>query len=207
MSPERFLLYLGTWFLVALTPGPAVMCAMSQSTRYGFRHALAGIAGIQLAHFVFFGCVGFGLAALLATATAAFTVLRVVGAAYLFYLGVSILVATLRPAATVRVASPPPRRRSLFLQGFAIQITNPKALVFMSALLPQFIQPDHALALQLCILLATTIVVDAAVQIAYAYFAATGARSLRASGATVWLERAFGAALVLFGVRLLLARK
>lgn len=207
MSPERFLLYLGTCFLVALTPGPAVMCAMSQSTRFGFRHALAGIAGIQLAHFVFFGCVGFGLAALLATATTAFAVLRAVGAAYLLYLGVGILVATFRPSAAVLVISPPPRRRSLFLQGFAIQITNPKALLFMSALLPQFVLPEHGLALQLAILLATTIIVDASVQVAYAYFAATGARTLRASGAAVWLERAFGAALVLFGVRLLATRK
>jgi threonine/homoserine/homoserine lactone efflux protein len=205
MSIETFLLYLSTWSLVALTPGPAVMCAMSQATRYGFRHALAGVAGIQLAHFVFFGCVGFGLAALLATATTAFTVLRIVGAAYLLYLGGSVLVATFRPEAAGLVASTPPRRRNLLLQGFAIQITNPKALLFMSALLPQFIQPELGLPPQLAILLATTIVVDAMVQIAYAYFASQGAQSLRTSGVSLWLERAFGAALVLFGVRLLAA--
>ncbi len=207
MSSETFLLYLATWSLVALTPGPAVLCAMSQATRYGFRSALAGIAGIQLAHFVFFGCVGFGLAALLATATTAFAVLRVVGAAYLLYLGIGIVVATLRPRAAVPAPAPPPRRRNLLLQGFAIQITNPKALLFMSALLPQFIHPDRALVLQIAILLATTIVVDTVVQVAYAYFASRGARSLRTAGITVWLERAFGAALVLFGVRLLVARK
>ncbi len=207
MSIETFLLYLATWSLVALTPGPAVMCAMSQATRYGFRHALAGIVGIQLAHFVFFGCVGFGLAALLATATTAFAVLRIVGAAYLLYLGVSILVATFRPEKAGLTAATPPRRRNLLLQGFVIQITNPKALLFMSALLPQFIQPETTLMPQLAILLATTIVVDAMVQIAYAYFAVRGSRSLRATGVTIWLERAFGAALVLFGVRLMAARK
>jgi threonine/homoserine/homoserine lactone efflux protein len=207
MSIETFLLYLATWSLVALTPGPAVMCAMSQATRYGFRHALAGIAGIQLAHFVFFGGVGFGLAALLATATTAFTVLRIVGAAYLLYLGVSILVATCRPEEAGLVDAALPRRRNLLLQGFVIQITNPKALLFMSAFLPQFIQTEATLLPQLAILLATTIFVDAMVQVSYAYFAARGARSLRATGVTVWLERAFGAALVLFGVRLLAARK
>ena len=205
---ETFLIYLATWTVVSLTPGPAVMCAMSQATRYGFRQALAGITGILLAHFVFFACIAFGLAALLATATTAFTVLRIAGALYLLYLGIGIVVSTFRaPATTTSVAMTSPARRSLLLQGFAIQVTNPKALLFMSALLPQFIRPEHALALQLIVLLVTTVVVDGLVLAAYAYFASQGARSLRGAGVTLWLERAFGAALVVFGARLLVARK
>ena len=205
---EIFLLYLATWIVVSLTPGPAVMCAMSQATRYGFRHALAGIAGILLAHIVFFGCIAFGLAALLATATTAFTVLRVAGALYLLYLGIGIVAATFRPRAALSAeVVTPPARRSLLLQGFAIQVTNPKALLFMSALLPQFIRFELSLALQLSVLFATTVVVDGIVLAGYAYFAASGARSLRSSGVTLWLERAFGAALVMFGVRLLAARR
>lgn len=207
MDTQVFLLYLATWSLVALTPGPAVMCAMSHASRYGFRHSLAGIIGIQLGHFVFFGCAASGLAALLATATTAFTVLRFIGAAYLLYLGVRIIVSTFRSRPATQAAAIPPARRSLLLQGFAIQVTNPKALLFMSALLPQFIQPQHSLPLQLTILLATTIAVDVVVLGSYAYFAARGSQSLRASGVTLWLERIFGAALVLFGVRLLATRK
>jgi homoserine/homoserine lactone efflux protein len=207
MSPEIFLLYLATWSLVALTPGPAVMCAMSMATRYGWRHALAGIAGIQVAHFVFFGCVASGLAALLATATTAFTVLRLAGAAYLVYLGVRAIVATLRPPASGQPVVTPPARQNLFVQGLAIQITNPKALLFVSALLPQFIQPQHPLPLQLAVLLTTTVVIDVLVLGSYAAFAVRGARSLRASGFTVWLERVFGAALIAFGFRLLATRK
>jgi homoserine/homoserine lactone efflux protein len=207
MSTEVLLLYLATWSLVALTPGPAVMCAMSQATRYGFRHALAGIIGIQLGHFVFFGCVASGLVALLAAATTAFTVLRMVGAVYLFYLGVRIMASTFRRRVAEPAVATAPPRGSLLLQGFAIQVTNPKALLFMSALLPQFIQPQHSLALQLCVLLATTITVDMLVLSSYACFAMRGAQSLRASGVIVWLERAFGAALVLFGIRLFADRK
>jgi homoserine/homoserine lactone efflux protein len=206
MSAEIFLLYLGTWSLLALTPGPAVVCAMSHATRFGFRPALAGILGIQLGHFVFFGCVACGLAALLAKATAAFTILRVVGALYLMYLGIRIVVSTLRQRATEQPVTAPPARTGLLLQGLAIQVTNPKALLFMSALLPQFIQPHQPLALQLVILLATTIAVDTAVLTSYAWFAQRGTRSLRASGFTKWLERAVGATLVFFGVRLLAAR-
>jgi homoserine/homoserine lactone efflux protein len=205
---EMFLLYLATWTVVSLTPGPAVMCAMSQATRFGFRHSLAGIAGILSAHLVFFGCIALGLATLLATATTAFTVLKIAGALYLLYLGIGIVISTFRPHAAAAVTTDvAPARRSLFFQGLAIQITNPKALLFMSALLPQFIRPALPLAAQLVMLFVTTVAVDAIVIAGYAYFASQGARSLRGSAVTVWLERAFGTALVLFGVRLLAARK
>jgi homoserine/homoserine lactone efflux protein len=88
-----------------------------------------------------------------------------------------------------------------------IQLTNPKALLFVSALLPQFIDPQRSLPLQLVILLLTTVAVDFVVLSSYAFFTERSAQSLRRSGFSVWLERAFGAALVLFGVRLLLDRK
>lgn len=207
MSTEVLLLYLGTWSLVAVTPGPAVMGTMSFATRYGFRHALNGIAGIQLGHFVLYGCVACGLAALLATATTAFTALRIAGAVYLLYLGGRAIAATFRTRATVQPSPALPSRRNLFLQGLAIQVTNPKMLLFMSAFMPQFIQPQQPLPLQLSVLLATTIAVDVVVLCTYASVASRGAHSLRAAGVAVWLERAFGVALVLFGIRLLAARK
>ncbi len=209
MTLKLFLLYLATWSLVALTPGPAVMCAMSQATRYGFRASLAGISGTQAGNLVFFICTALGLATLLKTATTAFTVLQIVGTVYLFYLGVRVIVSSFRRSAALEAtpSSEPPAQRSLFLQGLAIQLTNPKALLFVSALLPQFIEPQRPLLLQLGILVTVTIAVDLVVLSSYAYFAERSARSFRASGISVWLERVFGAALVLFGFRLLLSRK
>ena len=203
MHTQTVLLYLLTWSLVALAPGPAVMCAMTHASRYGLRRALVGIAGIQLGHLVFFGCIASGLAALLATASTAFTLLRVAGALYLLYLGIRVILATFRTRAERALSYPLPGRRHLLLQGFFIQVTNPKALLFMSALLPQFIQPGRALALQLAVLLAITIAVDVLVLTAYACLAQRGVRSVRTPGVTVWLERAFGGALVFFGIRLL----
>src|SRR4030095_4202259 len=129
MTTETFILYLGTWALVALTPGPAVMCAMSHATRFGFRQALVGIAGIQFGHLVFFGCVASGLAALLAAAGPAFTILRTVGALYLVYLGVRIIASSVRSRSEAAVEVARPDRASLLLQGFVIQVTNPKALL------------------------------------------------------------------------------
>src|SRR5258708_10821064 len=96
MSTKIFLFYLVAWSLAALSPGPAVMSSMAQSTRYGFRSSLAGICGIQLGSSLFFICIALGLGTLLATATVAFTVLRVLGAIYLFYLGVRIIISSFR---------------------------------------------------------------------------------------------------------------
>jgi homoserine/homoserine lactone efflux protein len=141
MNLQLLLVYVATWTLVALTPGPAVLCAISHSTRFGFRASFAGICGIQTGNLLFFVGVAFGLAALLSSATAAFTVLRWVGAAYLFYLGIRILVGTIRRPVDDQVPVATRSGRNLFLQGLLIQITNPKALLFVSDLLPQFSKP------------------------------------------------------------------
>src|SRR5438132_3749976 len=107
MSIQIFLLYLGTWSLVALTPGPAVMCSMAQATRYGFRLSLAGIAGIELGNLLFFVCIALGLGALLATATTAFTVVRVLGAIYLLYRGARIILHTFRRSSSTEAGRAP----------------------------------------------------------------------------------------------------
>src|SRR5580698_134886 len=182
MSLQTFLLYLATWSLVALIPGPAVMCSVAQSTRYGFRASLAGIAGIQSGNFPFFVCIALGLGALLAKATTAFTVLRAVGAIYLFYLGARIIVSSFRHPAS-SVASPAaalPANRSLFFQGLLVQITNPKALLFVSALLPQFIDAHRTALPQLIVLVLTTIAVDLMVLSSYAFLARRGIQTFRA---------------------------
>jgi len=209
MSLRFLILYFATWLLVALTPGPAVICSMTQATRYGFRPSLAGISGIQLGHAVFFTCIAFGLGTLLATATTAFTVLRSLGALYLLYLGARVIVSTYRrPRPTVtRPVAPLPGHRSLFLQGLLVQLTNPKALLFFSALLPQFIDPQRPAQPQLVILGLTTVSVDSIVLSSYAFLAHRGIQSYRASRLSAWLERVFGAVLVFFGFRLLLSRK
>ena len=209
MSRQIFLLYFATWLVVALTPGPAVMCSMAQATRYGFRSSLAGICGIQSGNFLFFVCVALGLGTLLTKATVAFTILRMIGATYLFYLGTRIILSTFRRSRsrTAQPAASLPAQRSLFLQGLLIQLTNPKALLFISALLPQFIDPHRSASIQLVILVLTTIAVDLVVLSSYAYFAQRGIQTLRMSRWSAWLERVFGTALVFFGARLLFSRK
>jgi len=207
MPLDTFLLYLATWTLVALSPGPAVMFSMSQATRHGMRGAVAGTAGIMVGHVLVFGAVAFGLAAVLASYSGAVMTIRIVGALYLMYLGAKMLFAKPRNG-EVAVTTPAPRAHGgLVLQGLAVQLTNPKLLLFVLALLPQFIHPGYPLALQVAVMLAVTIVIDSIALLAYAKLATHGARALKGSRAIAWLERAFGGALIFFGVKLLLSRK
>jgi homoserine/homoserine lactone efflux protein len=95
----------------------------------------------------------------------------------------------------------------LFLQGVLVQLTNPKALLFVSALLPQFIETGRPIVLQLAVLVCITIAVDTLVLGTYGYLARRGAEQFRRSWVSSWLERLFGVALVVFGVRLVIAKK
>jgi homoserine/homoserine lactone efflux protein len=202
MSLDTFLLYLAAWTLVALSPGPAVMFAMSQAARHGMRGATFGTAGILLGHFVCFLLVAFGLAALLASVNGAMTAIRIVGALYLMYLGARMILSKPREAAALPVAA---RKADggIALQGLLVQLTNPKNLMFVLAFLPQFIAQDRPLLPQLGIMLTVTVVIDAICLLAYAQIAARGARALKGSRVVMCIERVFGAALIVFGVRLL----
>ncbi len=208
MDLNVFLLYLAAWTLLALSPGPAVFFTMGLAARHGMRGAIAGTVGISIAHVVVFTAIAFGLLALLASFSGAMTALRVVGAIYLMYLGVRMILNKARTETPVAGAiSRPPAHGGLILQGILVQLTNPKLLLFMLALLPQFIRPDHPLLLQLAIMMTVTIVIDAIALLAYANLAAHGARVLKGSRVITWVERVFGGALILFGVKLLLDKR
>lgn len=208
MDLDVFLLYLTAWTLLALSPGPAVFFSMGLAARHGMRGAVAGTIGISIAHVVVFAAIAFGLLALLASFSGAMTAIRIVGAIYLMYLGARMILNKARTETPVADAMPkPPAHGGIILQGILVQLTNPKLLLFMLALLPQFIRPDHPLLLQLAIMMTVTIVIDAIALLAYANLAAHGSRVLKGSRIITWIERAFGGALVLFGVRLLLDRR
>jgi len=205
---DTFLLFLATWTLVAVSPGPAVMFVMSQTARHGMRGGVAGTLGIVSGHLFTFSAVALGLAAVLAKYSEAVTAIRIVGALYLMYLGVKMLWSRPRAMSTEASAdSAPPARHGIVLQGLAVQLTNPKNLLFVLALLPQFIRPGYPLLLQLGIMLVVTILIDGAVLLAYANLAAHGARALKGSRVIAWLERLFGAALIFFGIKLMLSRQ
>jgi homoserine/homoserine lactone efflux protein len=208
MAVDTFLLYLAAWTLVALSPGPAVFFTMSQAARHGMHGAIAGTTGILSGHLVCFTFVALGLAAVLAKLDGAMTVIRIVGALYLMYLGLRMILSKMQSVPDVRAAAPkPPAKGSILLQGLLVQLTNPKNLMFVLAFLPQFISAERPLLPQLAIMLSVTVIIDGVFLMGYAQIAMRGARALKGSQVITWLERAFGAALVFFGLNLLLSRK
>ena len=185
MNIESLLLYLSTWLLVALTPGPAVIYVMSQTARYGLQAGLRGIVGIQLGNLIFFLCIAVGLVTLLSAITNAFVVLQIAGAAYLLYLGLRMIISSFQRAPLKRhfpPCRPAEAGGNLVVQAVLLQLTNPKALVFVSALVPQFLDPDRQLMFQMAILLSCTVAVDAVVLGSYVLLADRGRQALRHTG-------------------------
>jgi len=207
MELRTLLFYFATWTIVAITPGPAVMYAMATAARHGWRAGWAAICGIQAGNFVLFAAVALGLGALLSTSSSALTVLRMAGVAYLLWLGAGVFVRSFKTETKLEVRHETGRDRKSAVKGLLVQVTNPKALLFVTALLPQFIEPSRSPSAQLAILVVTTVCVDAVVLSIYVLIACRGAETFRRSRFKAWCERVYGAALVGFGLRLLAARE
>lgn len=114
---------------------------MSQTAKWGIQAGFRGILGIQIGDVIFFGGIALGLITLVAGATNALGVVQIAGAGYLLYLGLRMIISSLRRAPEKTI---PAHRRgqgsgNVVVQGLSVQLTNPKALMFVSALVPQFL--------------------------------------------------------------------
>lgn len=203
MGFEIWALFAVTELLLCLTPGPAVLLVVSQGMRLGARASVAGNAGVLSGSALYFVLSALGLGGLLLASATLFQVVKWAGAAYLVYLGVRMVLSTFGRVREEDGQPEPaePDRGRLFSQGFLTQVTNPKALVFFTALVPQFVSPGGDLVLQFAILGVTSVAVEFVVLLAYGWTAERGARLLGARAATLF-ERAGGTLLVVMGVGL-----
>lgn len=171
MSWTMWLAFLAAALVIAVSPGPGAVLSMSTGLRYGYAAALRAIAGLQIALLLQLCVVALGLGAVLATSEAAFAVVKFAGAAYLIWLGVQKWRSPPEPIGGdgegLRVQS----RRQLYAQGILVNLTNPKAIVFIAALVPQFIVPDQPQWPQFAIIGATMVGVDVMVMSCYALLA------------------------------------
>ncbi len=167
MSLDNWLLYVATVLVFMIAPGPSHLLILSTSLANGFRRSLATAAGDLSANVIQMLLAGLGLAAILAATRFGLAAVKWCGVAYLVWLGVRQIVGSFQTAdAESRLE--PASLSSLYLRGFLTSAANPKAVVFFAALFPQFIEPDSPLALQLAILGATYVVVDACFLLTYA---------------------------------------
>jgi len=139
--------------VLIVIPGPSVLFVVGRAVSYGHRVALASVAGNTLGLFLVMTLVAVGLGAIVAESIVVFTVIKLVGAAYLVWLGVQAL----RHRREMRVDTAVPRmpltRRSAVRQGLVVGISNPKGFLIFAALLPPFVDPDRsAVPLQMFVL-------------------------------------------------------
>ena len=199
MALSTWLAYLLAAILIAISPGPGAATSMSTGLNHGYWAALRAIGGLQLALVIQLLIVAAGLGALLMTSTTAFDVMKFCGAAYLVWLGIQKW--RVRPA-TPDEETVVHRPDGLFLQGLLVNLTNPKAIIFMAALTPQFIDPTRPQWLQFLIIGATMCGVDIIIMSIYALLAARLRFWLRNACAMRMQNRFFGAIFIGAGVLL-----
>jgi homoserine/homoserine lactone efflux protein len=167
MTLESWLLFVLTEGALCLTPGPAVLLVLSQGLRHGARASVFANLGILTGNALYFALSATGLGAVLMASYEAFSAVRWLGAAYLIWLGVTAFFGKSSPIAWTSAPAGPVTGGRTFLNGIVLQVANPKALVFFTALLPQFIDPRGSVLTQVAILGVTSVVLEFFVLLGY----------------------------------------
>ena len=193
--------------LIAISPGSGAVLSMSHGLAYGIRKASATVLGLQLGLILVLVIAGAGVGSLLLASSLAFTIVKTIGALYLIYLGIAQWRARAEagPVSTAGLAAHPSFGKRV-MTGFLTNATNPKGIIFMVAVLPQFINQKAPLLPQLAILGVTMVVIDSTVMHGYAALASSMQRFFRDVRAVKIQNRIFGAVLVLMGSLLFLVQ-
>lgn len=185
--------------VLAVTPGPANLFSIATGMERGRRAVLLAVAGMNLATLVWFGAAALGLGALVTAFPAAFRWIAIAGALYVGWLGVSSIRSALKPrSSTVGDLQAVQTRRPAFVDGFLVQLANPKAVLFFTAVLPPFLDVDRPAAPQLALFAAAVILMDVITMTTYGLGGAALARRMDEPR----FQRGFG---VIVGVLLLTA--
>ena len=208
---QHLWLFIVSGLLLNITPGPDSLFIMARSASQGWRAGFIACWGIGSGVFVHVFAAALGLSALLATSAMAFTVVKVVGAGYLVWIGIGML--RQRAAADeTAVVDAAPRAipyGAIFRQGFLTNVLNPKVALFFLAFVPQFIAPDAPSKPLAFIVLGVIFNINGMLWChSLALFTAFASRRLKVGAALGrWLNRTMGAVFVALGAKLALATR
>ena len=190
-------LFVPTQTVLCLTPGPAVLLVLATALRRGPRASAVSTLGILSANTIYFALSATGLGALLLASYRIFFLVKWAGAAYLIYLGVKALLSKSNTLARSEVAAGANRSsHRLFVDGLLLQLSNPKAIVFFAALLPQFIDPKGDLVMQVVVLGITSVVIESLVLLCYGIVAGRAMAVARQPRYATWANRVSGVLLI-----------
>ncbi|MCC2676288.1 MAG: Lysine exporter protein [Ramlibacter sp.] len=207
---QQLLIFIAAGWLLNLTPGPDVLYIVTNALRSGARAGIVAGLGITTGCFVHVFAAALGVSALLATSATAFTLLKWLGAAYLVWVGLKLLLAKapeqVADLKSLAQAPAPAGLGAVFLGGFWTNVLNPKVAIFFLAFVPQFIAPDAADKALAFVLLGVLFNVNSIpVNSGWALAAAWMARRDAVQRGMHWLDRVAGAMFIAFGARLALA--
>jgi homoserine/homoserine lactone efflux protein len=197
LALELWLLYLAAAIGLSLTPGPNGLLALTHGAIYGNRRTLNTIAGGLFGFAVVIGLSMFGIGALLAAASELLIVLKILGGAYLVWLGIQVWRS---PAIGATQTTRGMTNWGLVQSGALAALSNPKGILFFVAFLPQFINPNSSLLLQFLIMAGTFL----AVEFVYEFVVATMATKIQPFLARFGrrVNRVFGSLFIGIGVAL-----
>jgi len=201
-------LFIASGLLLNIIPGPDAILIMSRSAAQGWRAGSAAALGIGSGTCVHVIAAALGLSAVLATSALAFTVVKWIGAVYLVYMGMTLLLSRKKTTAPRAAPSALPLRK-IYLQGFLTNIFNPKVALFFLAFVPQFIEPHASHKALAFIVLGAVFNINGML---WCHFLAlcsaqAGRRWNVPATATHWLNRGIGALFLCFGIRLALGER
>ncbi|RZI43992.1 LysE family translocator [Herbaspirillum sp. HC18] len=176
MNIDTYFIFLVTTAVICLTPGPAALMVVAQGITNGYRRSYWAIAGIAVANAIYFAMSATGIAALIVASGALFSVIKWAGVAYLFYLGVSALRSKSSALTVTGDARQAVQGVRAFWQAVVVELSNPKALLYFVALLPQFVDPSRPVAMQMLVFGVTCIGLDIG---AYSLYAWLGSKTQR----------------------------
>lgn len=193
MLLETWLAFFVACWIISLSPGAGAIASMSAGLQYGFGRGYWNALGLQLGLALQIAIVAAGVGAILSASELAFSLIKWFGVFYLVFLGIKqwrALPGDLSEEASMR---PIGRPLTLVLRGFLVNVSNPKAVVFMLAVLPQFIDPKAPQLMQYLTMGATMITVDLIVMAGYTGLASKVLRLLRTPRQQRVMNRTFGA--------------
>ncbi|MEE9445769.1 MAG: LysE family translocator [Cocleimonas sp.] len=204
MDFSTWLLFVAVALVAIVSPGPATLLTISNSLKHGTRSVVLSALGNETGIFVLSVSAILGLGAVLKTSTTLFLMIKIVGAGYLIYLGIRQWRSKTNLFTDVKRQQDDARsHKSFYTEGFLIAITNPKAVLFFTALFPQFINLQAALIPQFIIMTLTFMALSFLTLVAYGQLAYKAKNWFSTSKRVKWFNRTVGSLFVAIGVGLL----
>lgn len=201
MSLEVYIVFLLATLVVVFSPGPAAITVASQGASNGAKRSLFGVFGVASANLVYFFLSATGIASLIIASNTLFAIIKWIGVLYLLYLGFNALLSK-TSVIKIDLKASHAKPKKLYMQGLIVELANPKALLYFSALLPQFIDVNQSIYAQLLIMGVSCFVIDCVAYGMYGFFGDKISKGAVKKWMITLINKATGGFFIFIGLRM-----